>query len=310
MALADVLSAMREIILDAPILPADEAARQHFYRSAFPRLSGAEIEDLAKVPERQWRTYTSSIFAGERNILRRYFEVTFALLERAWPRISPEPFNAFELVRAMHRVRPWKDRAVSALADCFAGYLASDRPDIAAACPAALDMARLEIQAVYLRHAADDEFAPRDSLTPPDLNERTVAAVLELDMYIPSLVKVERFSCDAPALRREYYRSGEKLPDVIPAAASVAVAGRNANGFTRWTSVEPAVGAFFDTVPRTTRTPLGGLAEAFVAALPAELSDTEMFTRFLDRCGELIAGGALILLEPAAPEGTPALRPA
>jgi hypothetical protein len=49
-ALQAVLSAMREIILDAPLLSSDSATRLADFKKRFPKLSLAEIEDLSKTP--------------------------------------------------------------------------------------------------------------------------------------------------------------------------------------------------------------------------------------------------------------------
>jgi hypothetical protein len=298
MGLPGVLSAMRQIILDLRELPHDQAQRAALYHQLFPNLSTHEVEDLAAIEEKYWRRYTHSIFAGERNILTRYFEVTFALLRRHWQEFSTEPFNSLELTRDIHTKRPWQSHASLRLAECLLEYLTRDRADITTRYPAIKAMAELEIVAVELRSARDDHYGPYDSLTAEDFAKTTVGELMMSDYYLPSSLRFRTFSINAPELRASYYRNGETLPTDIPPSPTSAIAARNRDGFVRWITVPEPLYRFLEAQPRTTRLQLETLAEAFTQTLDQDLSDEAMFGRFYRFLQELISAGTVIFLAP------------
>ena len=97
MALAGVLSAMREIILDAPELPEDQTARLKVFEKSFPQLTPSEREDLSKISPEKFGIYTTSIFVGEKNIIANNFPMTVKVLETYWPSESEGKFSLFKL---------------------------------------------------------------------------------------------------------------------------------------------------------------------------------------------------------------------
>ena len=295
MALAGMLSAMREIILDLREIPNEPSARRALYQRRFPALSSAEIEDLAAIPHTGWRTYTNSIFAGERNLLARYFEVSLALLKQRWESFAPTPFDAFEFTRAVHDARPWRGRTSASLAQCFLDYLTIDRRDIIGAYPEIGEMARLEIIAPELRHAPNDRFSIHDSPTLSRITAMTVGELLTFEYYLPTALRFRTFQIDAPEIRREYYRSGA-LPKAIPRQETHAIASRNGDGFVRWISVEEPLYRYLDTQPRAERLPLETLATAYVGSWRSDSSEELMFQGFLSFIERCLDSGALVIL--------------
>ncbi|MFM1848253.1 MAG: hypothetical protein RL417_1727 [Pseudomonadota bacterium] len=288
---------MREIILDLRDLPRDPAERFEFYRSRFPTLSSEEVRDLAAIPGESWQKYTNSIFSGERNLLTRYFEVTFALLKRHWGEFSDAPFSPFEIVRTVHSHRPWQGRSAEVLCRCFFEFLTIDRVDIITRRPEIGAMAELELVGPELRHVADDPIGPADSLPKDLLAMKTVGEAMTLDLYLPSSLRFRTFSVDALQIRRLYYADDATLPDSFRAETTYGIASRNRDGFVRWVSVAEPIFRYLADRPRAVRFKIEDFAAFYVAAQPPELPEEVMFQRFLRLMHEFLTAGTAILLD-------------
>ena len=85
MALAAILSAFRQLVLDGIELPPTQDERAALYSKKFQGLSPEEIEDLSKMDPARLKVYTSSVFMAEGGILSTAFPLTLAILRRSWP---------------------------------------------------------------------------------------------------------------------------------------------------------------------------------------------------------------------------------
>ena len=169
MPLADVLSAVRQLILDPIEIPADIESRRAAYGSRFPALRPEELDDLAKMEPRRIRTYTDSIFSGQTSVLEDKFEITFQLIADRLKSGNDEKFYPFTFVREMHIKRPWRDAETEGLGRNLVEYLRADRPDIAEFVPEAAAAAVMELLSLQVIRAQDESPSARDNIPPAQL---------------------------------------------------------------------------------------------------------------------------------------------
>lgn len=107
MALKDVLSALRLLILE-PARFNDFADRSAALRKALPELSAAEAEDLAKIAAERLAIYTTSIFTGEGELIKKFMPKTFEILRSSWTQVASEPFSCKSLALRISQNCPWR----------------------------------------------------------------------------------------------------------------------------------------------------------------------------------------------------------
>ncbi len=295
MALADVLTAVRQLILDPIDLPPDFEDRRAVYGSRFPKLRPDEIEDLAKMEPKRIRTYTDSIFSGQTNVLEDKFEITFKLLETRYS-AKGEKFYPFDFVRAVHAARPWKDTTTEGLGKNLVDYLKTDRPDMLKLVPEAADSAEMELASFLVIRAQNDIVSAKDSLAREVLQALPVGELLETEFTIPSYVEFRRFDYDVLALRRYYYSNEKTVPEtVLDKAAIQAAVGRDIEFYIRWRGLDADIYDLLSSQPRSTPIALEQLAAAVSDSQPAGVEEVEIFRSFFTLTADLIACGIIVV---------------
>lgn len=295
MALAGVLSAMREIILDIDDIPATERERLASYRARFPALSQAEVEDLAKIPGERFKTYTSSIFNGERTILQNRFRVSFAILRKHWEPVYREEFNAFRLVRDLHRRSPWKSHATVDLIDAFAADLIDQRPELLAVAPHLGEVATLERTVFHVHENPDDVVRPAASLSREEYSALTVPQVMELTFLIPSCARFLRLNYDAVKCVRSFYRDDHQLGEEVNRGPVFVAAARDVRQNVLWEYLTEPVYSFLVGEGRAEPLPISNLAETYLASLGDGIAESEAFLGFLRMAIDLAETGIIIV---------------
>jgi hypothetical protein len=292
MALAAVLSAMRSIILDAPKLPVDETARRSFYREQFPELSDFEVADLAKMQPNRLAIYTRSIFTGEAGILKNFFRMTIAVIERAQQRRS-QPLKLRDAVQRMHSLFPWKTKTTEGLVESFERFLAHEAFELGEQRELIREIAAFERHIFYARRLPWDERSPDTHFRIERLHSLTVGEVLSMNYALPTTTSFGTFHWDIPAAHAAFKRDGV-LPEQLEARALHLVFSRDSAHYIHWTKVPESVFAHLSSGDDTNRA-LGDLAETFVASYPAGSDEAQMFSDFLKLIDTLVSSGAIVL---------------
>ncbi len=297
MTLNNVLSAVRTLILDeeAPTGSIDE--RHAALRLRFPELADAEIADLATIPPRRLNVYTDLVFAGERELLRWVYPVTFAVLHRLSPAADDDPWFGeadFDLVRAIHRFRAWKIGSTRMLAQNMADFVSQHRRDWVdrwGGLIALIDCERVETDVFY---APDVDHQPMDL---PSLADLSVDELMALEVAQPSFVALRSFSHDVLTVQG-YWREHEKLPDDLPPASRTdCCCSRNPHTLdAQWTRLPPAGLATLQMMEPDRPYTVESLAEVYVdASSDAERSDEPaLFASFFDFLTSAGAVGVLL----------------
>lgn len=292
MALAAVLSAMRSIILDAPALPSDENARRNFYREQFPGLSECEAIDLAKMQPERLTIYTRSIFSGEAGILKNYFRMTVAAIERAYQR-QGRLLKLRDFVQAMHKVFPWKTKTTEGLVESFERFLAHPASELGDQRELIRELAAFERQVFFARRLPLNEYEPGQGLRIDELRTRTVGDLLTLHWKLPTTTALGAFHWDIPSAQAAYKQSGN-LPEMIDEREVRIIFSRDHENYVHWTQVPESVRLYLSSVERKDDS-LGSLAEAFVTSCPTHSDEAKMFSDFLKLVETLLATGAIVL---------------
>ncbi len=295
MSLASVLSAVREIMLDELPLPESAEARLQFFEQRFPGLSPEEREDLSKIRPEGFRTYTGTIFSGERSVLRNLFPITFAELARAYAQHFGEPLDTFELAKDLHRKHPWKGNATVGLTTKFVEYLTIDRTDLKNLVPWLSDLSELEQLSVFISRSPDEACDSREGIHLTTLQSLSVGELLEISFAIPSAVVFKRFSWDVLTLRDYYYANDRALSSSLPRACTLpAIGARTRTLNVRWEVVPDALFSHLSLLPRASEFPLAKLAECYASGT-SEQDEMRVFQEFFTQLIRLETIGAVVI---------------
>jgi hypothetical protein len=305
MALHDVQSAMRSLILDPLEIPEDQEERKSFLRKHFPKLSMDELEDLALVRPAALRTYTSSIYNAESGILRNHFPLTFRMLEEVWPANFGSRFDAVRFAKNLHVARPWKTSATLTLAENFRTHLLEDIPQLKAEENGIADLAALELHSLEIRRFPDTSSAREivDSASGFETlcSELAVSDLLGLQIISPPWLRLFESRFAVLETREQFLENGSFTR---PERETSLVAGtRNNAHFLRWMALRLEEFRFLERLaaPDNAST-IGNLAEAFLLAEEtdqnAETSEDVLFRRFLDFTVDLIDEGFIQIVLP------------
>lgn len=287
MPLNDILSAMRALILDADDGPTDPAARRAWIGERFPTLTATEADDLASVPAERFGVYTETIFAGERSMLRWAFPMSMAAIGRMLgEQDASQPIGhlQYDLVRDLHRFRPWQSHSIRDLARGFRAFVGEKRGDLLETWPGLADLIAFEQAELEVFYAAD---APLVALRPDEWSGMSVEALLMSAIVIPTHVEIIEVRFDAIALRRQW-RIDESLPDGWPAdEPSYFACGRDPDSLQcRWIKLNAASQTALTSMPRGDTRTINDLAAGWLASQPEDAftDDAAAFAAF---CGLL-----------------------
>lgn len=300
MALADFLSAIRELILDDGVVGATAADRRRALESRFPRLSSDQLDDLAGISPARLQVYTDLIFAGERSTLEWVYPVSLAVIGRlradAGDR-QPPRLADFELVRALHRFRPWTSNSQRQLAADFEAFLRTERGEWLASWPGLgdlLEFERAELEVFYGEDVAHEQFT---TAVAESLMGLSVEALMSRSVVVPPYVAVRLFRYDVPALVSQF-RNEPRLPEVLPGPSECpAACGRNGISLLpEWTRLETREHAALLPMPRGESIALNELAAAFLeAGEEGAESEEAAFGAFFAFLHRMLGSGVVLL---------------
>jgi hypothetical protein len=308
MALSAMLSAIRTLILDHDPPQGAEPERREELARRFPGLTSDELDDLAAIPPPRLRVYSETIFAGERGLLEWACPVSLAAvvaLRQAQGDARDAGELGYEVVREMHRFRPWRRASVRELAANFQDWLGACGGSLTRAWPGLLDLVDYERTDTDVYYAADP---PHQPFTPADtqgLAGLSVEELLAQPLVRPGLVALRRYAYDVPRLWAHRRREG-RFPAPWPGCdRCVLVCGRDLETFQPcWLRLDAAGEMMFDRAPAETTVTVNELACAFLAARSSrasastgEASEEELFAAFFRRLADWMKAG--VLMRPA-----------
>lgn len=297
MPLADVLSAMRQIILEPPRLPEDAEARTESIKKLFPALTVEEAIDLAKIDPERFMVYTKSIFIGEGNILENHFPMTFALLRWHWPVVFPQEFSKYQLIKDLNTRYPWKAKDVPTFARNFLHYLENDMRGMRYACPELLDIARLEMCNLEMKRHSEERPADEKPLSDAILS-LTVDEVLNLAWRRPACSKALKTEFDVLETYFFFHDNNRTLPKSTEKNKMFGLGGRNMECMPRWLKVGQKMFEAFEASVDGAARPLTVLAEKFLEDGAEGASEEQLFVEFLGMIVELAKAGAIVVTMP------------
>lgn len=299
MALADVLSAVRELVLNTPPLTGERDVRRLALSKRFPKLDQQELDDLASIPPKRLEIYTNLIFAGEREMLRWAYPKSLKVIDRMLQDEGDERMASeleFELARELHRFKPWASQSVRELAANFQDFVNETHRDWLSTWPGLKDLVDFERIEVEVFYALDFSGNP---LVIEKLSTLSVGDLMTVTVARPPYVALRAYDYDVLDVLR-YYRENESLPDPLPSASpSVVVCGRNPDTLMpHWLALETAAHHTLDGLaPEQTYT-INDLAQSFLeSSTPNTFPDEQAaFASFFEHLAKWATAG--ILLSP------------
>lgn len=303
MALADVLSAVRQLILDNQRPPIDPAPRKTWLAERFPGLSPTELDDLAAVPPERLEVYTDLIFAGERATLQWVYPMTFAVLHRLRGQEEGDANLAdFDLIRSLHEYRPWSSQSTRELAACFQDFLTECRPQWTNAwsgLPDLVDFERTDLEVFY---AQDIAHQPITNEMLAQFTQMSVEELMQVKVMRPSFAVIREYTHDVIALA-EHWHAEEGLPASLPTVSPPSDSCRVACGrpvdtlLTRWIRLTPAGHAALSALVPNQPTSLNDVAATYLSAEQAAspcADDAQRFADFFRHFRDWLWGGLLL----------------
>lgn len=213
MPLADVLSALREIIItEASKIPQAREQREEFFKSRFPNLEPIEIEDLVKIPPERFAIYTRTVFTGEANVLAKHLPLFFLLLKENWHRTSNKSFTKRTLIQNTQKEFPWKSQNTYGLIKSVLSFLKKEHGILFDELPYLEDVLKLEKLTLRTKRAANNKKISKKEIKEEELKKLTVSSLLELDFRVSKNCQFLKTSYDIIAYRKDFYENEKTLP--------------------------------------------------------------------------------------------------
>lgn len=294
MPLAEVLTAVRQLLLDEERPGGAIEQRRDQLRERFPALTDGEVDDLAAISPERIRVYTRLIFNGELSMLRWIFPISLAAvvwLSRAAGDERKRREIEFGLVRDLHCRRPWHSSSSRMLARNFESYVNECRSDLTDAWVGLPEIVAYERIDVHVFYALD--FG--QPIMPGELDSLSVEALMATQVVMPPYATLRRFGIDAITLA-EHWRTNNRLPESFPSAEpTTAICAREpASLMPMWLRlVEPAEAALRTLEPGQTAA-IEQLAAAYLAAARGFESEQAAFADFYGQLSGWIQCGALV----------------
>ena len=292
MALADMLSAMRGIILDGLPLPQSENDREVLLRKYFPKLSTEEANDLAQIPLEKLAIYTGTIFRGETGLLQRLFPMSFALLRESATADANGEFSPFYFTKRLHKAYPWKSYQTVGLAQSFISFIEAEISRLPNLPNALADISNFEFLTLQIARAK--EAPPASNIRLADLQQLTVSELLSCACLVPLDTKFAQYSFDTLKARR-YFLLHQSLPtsEIDPRHVSL-IGARDTENTVRWVEVPPELFSFLQSAQSADSECVEDFAEAALSSCQAE-GDEERFRYFFELLSQLVQSGAIVL---------------
>jgi hypothetical protein len=288
MSLHEVLLATRDLILESPNLPTTVAERLLFIRNHFPKLSPAERADFAQIEPARWQIYTKSIFIGERELLKKRFPLTFALLSRHYEAVLGKPFRPYDFVFELSHKRPWRTNKNLEFFSNFRDHITYDFPEFTTQLPYLSEVVQLELDRYQLLRHISETFHVRENLSIDQIRELTVDELLGLKVIINPAQVVRKFHFDIPRYFAQFRDAQDTLPAMSPHERSLeettyAVGCRNGELRVRWCWVSEGTQKFFEkcTAENKSSAPIAELTESFLAHTSFPSDEARAFEAFM-----------------------------
>ncbi len=293
MALHAMLSAMKELILNADPLPESVTERRKVYEIRFPELSSNELEDLAALPPGALATYSNSIFSGERGIIQNHFRISLMLLDRGWQKLHLKKFSLFEYMKGLHRRRPWKSYRTEFLLEIFARDL-QQQQELLRVEPALSDCAEFEY-INFLIKRIKPAFSLEDYTVASDLKLETLSVeeLLSLQIVLAPFTQFLKLGHDINSIYSN--PPGYVLEDPILAGQYHAIGARDQAGLARWAYVPEQVFELLKGYSSQKIFSAEEIAQSLAQSSNAS-SEQALFIEFLTLFSTLIANQALLLV--------------
>ncbi len=295
MALAAVLSAMKDLILIAPELPNEQSERLVYINKTFPALSDSEAEDLAKINPDKFKIYTHSIFSAERDLIARNFSMTIEYLKRYWQESFGQSFDLLRLAKDLHKKKPWKSSTSVDLGKIFLEFLNEDCYAILSKAPFLTELADMELSLRISRRSPDDQIMPHDSADISTLTSMTVEEILNLNYLIPSNVQFKEFNYNLIAARSAFI-TDRLLPEDIETKKIYSSLSRNRDAYQRWSEYPQEVYLALTSQELQKPYSLSILAEEFLKSSDGSKSEIDLFKEFIAIIVHSSEAGTIVFL--------------
>jgi hypothetical protein len=200
----------------------------------------------------------------------------------------------FELVRDVHRRRPWHSASHRELAANFQTYVARDRPDLTTRWGGLVDLVDYERTDVDIFYAADVPHAPTNL---DQLAALTVGELMDLRVVRPPYAALRSFGFEVPALAVRWRRD-QTLPDPLPSPQpTLAAAGRHPRTLQpSWIALTPPAHAALQQIPAGRTVRVNEAASAYLDRLPADTARDEQreFEQFFEQLCRWFSAGVLL----------------
>jgi len=303
MALSDFLSAIRELILDDGLADSSMEQRRDSLEARFSRLSAEQLDDLASIPPKRLATYTDLIFAGERSTLEWVYPVTFEvihLIRAAGGDDRPPRLADFEMVRDLHRFRPWRSSSQRRLAADFAEFVRAERADWLGAwggLEELVEFERAELDVFYAEDVAHERYTPQVA---ESLVALSVEALMMRRIVLPAHVVVRRFRYDIANMVHRYRQEGT-ISDALPspeASPRLAACGRDPESLlTGWLELQAREFESLLRLPRDRGIEINDFATEYLESRAGDeaLDEQAAFAEFFELLMRLLGSGVLLL---------------
>ncbi len=300
MALSDVLSALRIVILDDfGKVPEDIHDRRILFTQKFPNLTKEELEDFIAIPSDRFGLYTGTIFSGQRSVLRNHFPVTFAVLKNAHEKNINKKFDAYDFVKNIHQTYPWKTNETSSLANNLISYITNNCADITSIYPYLPEIPLLEKLSLELKRLNENVFTNFESYSIDELNNLTVESLLEIKIFRPETTKLTKFEYEILPIYHKYHNSRELNEgelSSIKQSTNFAIGNRREDLAIRWIPINYEIFKLLSSIEHNESFSMSKFAEVFVDSSPQIDNEEEMFRNLFSFFTSLHGIGALVAL--------------
>jgi len=288
-ALQDVLSAVRQVILDdAGMVPEEQSSRRVYFKNRFPTLSSEELEDLAKIPSDRFAIYTGTIFRGEARVLKEHFPRSCVLIEKLEKRGEEGRFSLDAFIRQVHQSYPWRSYETEDLAKSFTEYITTKRGDLIEKAPILAELLQLEFSTLKLQFTKHTGVVAEKHLSISSILQWPVAQLIDSNFIVSPITRFDRFKYDVMARKSLALSAAKESPQFV-------IGSQSDNFEVHWTPLPEPVYSYLSKLKPNVHQSVEEFAEVFVSSLPPG-SEEEQFSALLDLLLKLVSAGAIRLV--------------
>lgn len=261
MALKDTLSALKMLILSPSLAPKDIEQRRIFLLKTLPNLTPEEASDLAGVSQEGLSTYTTSIYSGEGELIKKFMPRTFGALKERWEELSSLKFSRQNLTMLIAERFPWHSFETVDLLQNVVNFISQSN----VLPPYLVETSRLEVAQFRVRRIKSDISRP---LTAERCSSFTVEEFLNLVL--------------SKGQAAEWLLTNYNVESDLAPRKQTLVVCRDSNNRTSTTNLSYELGAF---VTNRDKFSIEELAEFFVTSSDPESAFRQLSNEILRLCG-------------------------